>query len=82
MNCTDIGGTGAGAGGDCTLSTEFVCAASPTHVVIPGDLTIENGGAINCEGFDLDLDVGGDLHVQLGESITANGSRGAPGDAG
>ena len=89
-DCTDIGGMDDG-NGNCTLSVEYVCTGN-VNIMIPGDLTIEDGGAITCGSFNLDLDVGGDLDLQSGGEITANGTdntgtgsaglTGAPGDAG
>ena len=77
--CEDISGTDVA--GDCTLSLVYNCDED-TNVVIPGDLTITGTGAINCGSFDLDLDVGGDLNVQSGGAITANGSDGGNGGNG
>ncbi len=76
LNCTDISGTPSGD--NCTLDVPFECSGN-THIVIPGDLTITSDGAITCGSNDLDLDVGGNLEVQTGGAITANGSDGGGG---
>src|SRR5262245_20187104 len=73
LSAGDIGGVDVA--GDCTLSANYDCTAD-TIINIPGSLTITAGFGIDCSGtdgalatpgvagFDLTLNVGGDLIVQ------------------
>lgn len=88
-DCLAIMGTDLGSG-NCELSTIFNCSADTT-VNIPGNLTITAAGGINCSGddgptgaagspgFDLTLNIGGNLTVD--GFIFADGGAGGAGAA-
>ncbi len=73
LDCKDIGGVPSGD--DCTLSQEYECTGN-TQIDIVGSLAIDGTGAITCGSNHLLLNVGGNLVVADGGSITANGSDG------
>ena len=72
LGCGGIGGTSSGD--DCTLNANYNCVAI-TEIDIPGDFTISNGFTINCNGFNLTIDVGGDFIVN--GTVRTDGADGA-----
>jgi hypothetical protein len=92
LTCTDIGGTPSGS--NCTLSSVYDCAASPTdtNIDIGGNFTITGSGGIDCSGAVgspgdpcSDGDDGANLNIVVGGNFTHNGlidTRGGAGGAG
>ena len=84
LTCTDIGGV-EDVNGNCTLSADYDCTAD-TAITITGNFTIDASGSILCNGdadqagFDLTIDIGGDMTID--GLITADGGAGSAGGAG